>query len=100
MVKENLQQRIADILNKHDPIGLIKLGCPADEYHSEAKLILERVPKCKSNDEAADTIYSIFVKMFEFDKPKERTPRHIDKGGAGKKEDYRRIAEEIYPLLR
>lgn len=39
------QYQIIDILNKHDPMGLLKTGAPKDEYDYEALLIFEHIER-------------------------------------------------------
>jgi|WetSurMetagenome_2_1015567.scaffolds.fasta_scaffold207966_1 hypothetical protein len=103
---DNLQDRVNEIITKHDPIGLIKLGSPGDEYLPEVKIILQKIDECRSPEELTTLIYKTFVKKFEYSysakdlKKNIRKSRHTDKGGAGKRKDYLKIAEEIYPILK
>lgn len=85
MTKSNLKESVRYIVNKHDPIKLLDVGCLIDEYDPEVKLILTKIKLTKSLDEIHDMVYNIFVDMF-------------DKSIAGPKTKYRRLSEELYFL--
>ncbi|MCH7568159.1 MAG: hypothetical protein IIA87_01945 [Nanoarchaeota archaeon] len=72
------------------------MDCPDDEYDPEVKLILEGLPRCQSTNEVHDLVYNTFVKMFEYGS----TRRRVDPGGAGKREDYREMAEQVRALIK
>lgn len=59
---------IKKIVDEYDPIGLLQLGCPEDEYLPEVKLITERVKKNQINWK---DIQKIFKSQFEENVPKE-----------------------------
>lgn len=72
--------QIEHILRSYDPIGLIAVGAPDDEYREEARLIAN----LNINDPKilAEEIYKIFVHQF-------------DEESAGGRVNYSKIAEEI-----
>lgn len=81
-----LEERIREIVNRYDPIKLIKGGAPDDEYAPEVKMIAEAFNETKSESALKNRVYSIFVEMFGRDV-------------AGKKNRYRRLAQEIWKRL-
>lgn len=56
--------RIIEILNEWDPIELIAIGCPDDEYEPEAKAILAEMEKTSDETRLAKKIYNIFKTSF------------------------------------
>ncbi len=60
--KENLEN-IIKIVNEADPVGLIALGSPLDEYSSQSMEILSLLEKRKFDDLFQD-IFDIFQKSF------------------------------------
>ncbi len=74
---------LRNIINKIDPIGLISLHCPDDEYDPEVNEILKIIPDSRSVQQLADMIHSVFIKWF-------------DPQLAKNYEDYHRIAELIW----
>lgn len=81
----DLQERIQSIINKHDPLKLIKSGAPAAEYAPETERIVFRLASARSAEQLHDVVYDVFVEMF-------------DARIAGEKEKYRAMSEEIYAL--
>lgn len=75
-----------DIVNKHDPIDLIAIGCPEDEYNSEVEEILKSLPDVKNEEALGEAIWQIFVAYF-------------DEQLAGDRKKYDRLARDIW-LLR
>ncbi|MGI1659463.1 MAG: hypothetical protein ACRKFN_10835 [Desulfitobacterium sp.] len=53
------------IVNKVDPIGLIKICCPDDEYDPEVIDILKLIPESQSIQQLAAKTHEIFVKWFD-----------------------------------
>lgn len=74
---------VRKIVNYVDPITLIGMGCPLDEYDSEVADILKILPNAISSRELAEMIYLVFIKWFG-----ERT--------AGVYENYKQIADIIW----
>ncbi len=78
-----VRERMREIMNRYDPLRLLKMGAPDDEYVPEIKRIIPRLRRITTVDQLQDIIYKTFVEMF-------------DEQMAGPKEDYRRLSEEIY----
>ncbi|MBI4450438.1 hypothetical protein HY642_00555 [Candidatus Woesearchaeota archaeon] len=57
--------RIRAVVNKHDPICLLKLGCPKDEYDPEVELLVRHVIAAKTTSELRDKVHAVFVRMFD-----------------------------------
>lgn len=55
---------LSDLLARHDPLGLMGIGCPPDEYSPEARVILHRLHQAKSVELLRKIIHEEFVKMF------------------------------------
>lgn len=53
------------IINEWDPIGLMDLGCPPDEYTPEIKDILGQLPEATSVDDLAIRVREVFIKWFK-----------------------------------
>lgn len=64
---KELYNQVREISNKHDLMGLIRLGCPADEYDPEISEILPLIYKCSDVDELSIGIANIYNEMFEAD---------------------------------
>lgn len=80
-----LEEEVRRIVNKHDPIGLLKIGCPSDEYDPEIRKIMPLLMKATSREEFHDVVYHIFVQMF-------------DKKTAGQRKKYGKLSKDIYEL--
>lgn len=74
-------------ITEADPIGLISMGAPKDEYDTEVKEIIARIDTCKSTTDLQELIYGIFVKMF-------------DEKIAGRRETYQNLAGRIFSSLK
>ena len=55
---------VKSAVDKADPIGLLGMCCPADEYDSEIEIIFARIRKGMSADEIAKVIHAVFLEMF------------------------------------
>ena len=84
MTKE-ISNKIREIINKYYPIRLLEIDCPKEEYDPEIKRILPILKKAISKNQLHNSIYKIFVFMF-------------DKGTAGPKDNYRKLSEELFAL--
>ena len=73
-------------IDQTDPIRLLEIGAPEDEYEPEIREIVSRVGRCKSLGEIQTLIHEVFVKWF-------------DERIAGPKERYRAPAEAIWADL-
>lgn len=60
-------EEIKQIIDKWDPIGLLAISCPEDEYEPEIKELLARLSDYCSVDETAKIIYDVFIEMFGAD---------------------------------
>ena len=63
--KEEIVLTVNRILEKTDPMGLMTLGCPKNEYIPEAKLIADNLIK---NDLIAcepKIVHDVLLKMFD-----------------------------------
>ena len=78
--------QLTAILAKHDPIGLIKMGAPPDEYKYEARLILPLL--AIDNVNIAQEARRVFSS--QFDTAVSRT---------GPRETYEAIAQDIRAAL-
>jgi hypothetical protein len=87
-----MKAKIEQILVRHDPIGLIKMGAPQDEYDSEAQMICERTTKHFSREKIHQIIHEVFVHQFDDGK---KGLKSI----AGPYDNYKAIALEIKALL-
>ena len=76
------------IINKHDPIGLLSIGAPEDEYESEVKTILVQLDTAMTEQQVHDLIYQEFIRWFN------------DESTAGSKENYSGLAKDIYDWTR
>ncbi len=56
---------IKSVVDKNDPIGLLDMNCPKDEYDSEIEMIFAHIRKGMTAGEIADVIHAVFLKMFD-----------------------------------
>lgn len=56
---------VKKIIDEWDPIGLLHLGCPNDEYDPEIDDIVKLLPQVNSVNELALGIRQVFIKWFE-----------------------------------
>jgi hypothetical protein len=60
-----MQKEIEQILAKHDPVGLIKMCAPPDEYSSESLLIADQLGnKDWTVEQIQKIVYNVFVEQF------------------------------------
>lgn len=59
-----LYAEVRAILNKHDPVGLIEMGAPADEYEPEVGTILPRLRETASPDDVQRVLHGEFEWWF------------------------------------
>ena len=55
---------IKNVIDKHDPMGLLAMGCPDDEYIPEVKRLAPQIKKDMTEQELSTLIYDVFVEMF------------------------------------
>lgn len=85
MAEKTLIEKISEIVNTHDPLYLLKMGCPSDEYNPEIERILPALEEARNKKELHNKVYKIFIEMF-------------DKDMIGPKKDYKQMSEEIFEL--
>lgn len=79
-------KQIEELLAKHDPIKLIKIGAPLDEYSHEAQDIYEHINRYNSVEKIHQIVYDIFMRSF-------------DCSGVGSYDDYAIIASAIKKII-
>lgn len=82
---QELQAALEDILRRHDPIGLILMGAPDDEYLFEAGLLAQALPRCEHVPDVTQAAFNLFTAMFK--------PCNV-----GTYDDYRALATEAWAL--
>lgn len=75
-----VKETIENVLRSHDPLGLIKIGAPDDEYSGEAER-LSLLLSHASKHECLDYVYKVFCESFD--------------DSAGAKENYVVLAKEL-----
>ena len=80
-------RELLELLARHDPMGLIKIGLPDDEYSPEARAILPRLDEANSPADLRRIVHEEFVRMFSEEL-------------AGEESDYEKIAQEIWELQK
>jgi hypothetical protein len=60
-----LRRSVTAIVNAADPIGLLAIECPADEYDPEISRIIPCLAKANSLQDLHEQVYAIFVQMFD-----------------------------------
>ena len=78
----DLFDSVADILFRHDPIG-INFENNLDEYYPEVRTILPRLRDCHSAQDVTSVVHEEFVRWFEAET-------------AGPREKYQLLSEEIW----
>jgi hypothetical protein len=77
-----LQNRVNAAVNSADPVGLLALGCPSDEYGPEISRILPLLFSATSPQQFEHQLYELFVEMFD--------------ETAGPVEGYRELAGQLW----
>ncbi len=87
MTYEAVFKKAREIVNQHDPMGLICIGCPKDEYDTEIAMILKNYADAKDEDELTKIVWEVFVQCFDekFVHPKEK---------------YRPLARDLWNLRK
>lgn len=91
-MKNKKLDAIEKILVEHDPVKLIKMGAPLDEYDHEALLIYERINRYNSVEKMQQIIYDVFVAQFG---DKRRTAIKT----IGPFENYKEIAVKVKKVI-
>ena len=55
-----MYNNIKTLIDTWDPLGLLAMGCPKDEYESEIAEIQNLVHKENSEEKIAETVHQIF----------------------------------------
>lgn len=76
MTREKRYEIIKEVLDINDPMGLLALGCPTDEYSDEARLIEEKLDAAASERALNKIISDVFYSQFD-EMPKKRLCRKI-----------------------
>jgi hypothetical protein len=77
---------VAHAVDEADPIGLLALGSPADEYSLEIDTIVPRVSKASGPGEVRRIVHEEFVRWF-------------DAGIAGPEEAYESLAQRVWEAV-
>ena len=56
--------QLRELVNKHDPVELLDLGCPVDEYESEVKTIILKLDSNMSEEQIFDLIWNEYTMWF------------------------------------
>ena len=59
-----MYNNIKTLIDTWDPLGLLAMGCPKDEYESEIAEIQNLVHKEDSEEKIAETVHQIFSNYF------------------------------------
>ncbi|TSC87335.1 MAG: hypothetical protein G01um10147_656 [Microgenomates group bacterium Gr01-1014_7] len=71
--------QIQKIVNKYDPLRLIAIGCPKDEYRAEVKNIKNLLVKDQTQEEVEKVVLKVFNKWFGKDLIRIREKRQLNK---------------------
>jgi hypothetical protein len=82
---QQLHSELLSLFARHDPVGLVKIGAPDDEYSPEVERILARMGEAHSVEDLGRIIHEVFISMF--DERLARSPEH-----------YRDIALEAWDI--
>lgn len=82
-----LKQSVQEIFNKADPIGLIAIGAPPDEYEKEICAVMNRVGQIHDIASCNAVLFEEFQRWF---------------GDmiAGTDDVYNKLAEDLFSFLR
>lgn len=79
---------LRNIINRHDPIKLIAIGAPEDEYESEVKTIIVQLDSSMTVEQIHDLVYQEFLRWFD------------DESTVGAKDAYQNLTNDIYGWKR
>jgi hypothetical protein len=83
-----LMHELNQVVRKHDPIGLIAMGAPEDEYEAEVGTIAPRLRTAQSAQETTRIVYEEFVHWFG------------EESTTGPESSYAALGEAIWQLTR
>jgi hypothetical protein len=78
---------VREIINTHDPIGLIAIGAPEDEYDPEVKTIVFQLKNVYTIEQIQDLVYQEFMRWFN------------EKSIVGERESYLEMAKDLHHVL-
>lgn len=81
----NLYEEVLGLLREADPLRLIAIGAPEDEYSPEVSTILPRLREATSAPEVERIVHEEFVRWFDADL-------------AGPRTNYAEVAEKIWEV--
>ena len=76
-----------EFLNEHDPVELICIGAPPDEYDPERRTIAPSLCRCQSADDVLAVVPTEFKRWFGRDT-------------AGPRERYRPLANDLWSEMQ
>jgi hypothetical protein len=83
---DTLCAEVARAIDEADPVGLLVLGSPEDEYSPEIDAIIPRISKASGPAEVRRIVHEEFVRWF-------------DAGLAGPEETYDAVAGQIWEAV-
>lgn len=69
---QELHEKVQNVINDLDPMGLISGGAPGDEYNSEINQVMGLLHRHRDVDTLAKNIYRIFVKSLNLEQREKR----------------------------
>ena len=85
--QRQLYEELLQILHRHDPIGLARLGAPMDEYEPEVGTIVSRLRSAASAEDVTRIVHEEFGRWFGAEST------------TGPKAAYSAIGDEVWSLL-
>jgi hypothetical protein len=79
-----LVEAVSHAVDRADPIGLLAMGCPGDEYVPEVETIVPRLKTAKSLQDVQAILHEEFVRWF---------------GEAGPLESYQAAAGDVWQAV-
>lgn len=83
---QHLVAAVERAINEADPVGLLEIGAPADEYSPEIRTILPRLARVERVDDVTDVLLEEFTRWF-------------DLGIAGPRDAYEAPARRIWDAV-
>jgi hypothetical protein len=59
-----LVETVRSIIDRHDPLRLLEMGAPPDEYDSLARAIVARQSRCVSAESCLEVVSDVFSEAF------------------------------------
>src|SRR5262245_35025513 len=79
-----LVEAVPNAIDRADPIGLLAMGCPSDEYAPEVGSIAPRLKGVNNADDVQSILHEEFVRSF---------------GAAGARNSYKAAADDVWNAL-